>query len=97
MSPLITIILPCHSRSFRPKSVCQQIILINPSHPVRAQAVLKQMEPLLATDDTAVGDLFAANQQQRLAMLGTGALQLQRQVQSFDYPAALVTVGALMR
>ena len=65
--------------------------------PVRAQAVLAQMEPLLATDDTAVGDLFAANQPLLLATLGTGALQLQRQVQSFDYPAALVTVRELIR
>lgn len=64
--------------------------------PLRAQAVLAQLEPLLASDDTAAGDLFAANSALLLATHGAAAMQLGRQVGEFDYPAALATLRELM-
>ncbi|MCX7149459.1 MAG: PAS domain S-box protein, partial [Rhodocyclales bacterium] len=60
--------------------------------PVRARAVLKQLEPLLASDDTRAGDLFEANQLLLLATLGAEAKQLGRQIARFDFPAALATL-----
>ena len=65
--------------------------------PDRARAVLARLEPLLASDDTAAGDLFEANQALLLANLGAGAPQLARQISDFDYSAALVTLRELMR
>jgi len=65
--------------------------------PVRARAVLKQLQPLLATDDTRVSDLFEANRPLLLATLGAGARQLERQIAAFDFPAALVTLKEMMK
>ncbi len=65
--------------------------------PGRARAVLARLEPLLARDDTAAGDLFAANRALLLASFGAGAMQLGRQIGDFDYPAALATLRELMR
>jgi len=65
--------------------------------PVRARDVLKQLEPLLATDDIRAGDLFAANQPLLLATLGAEAMQLERQIERFDFPQALATVREMMK
>ncbi len=65
--------------------------------PVRARTVLNQLEPLLASDDTRAGDLFAANRSLLLATLGAAAQQLQRQVTAFDYPGALATLRETIR
>ncbi len=65
--------------------------------PGRARAVLEQMEPLLASDDTRVGELFEANRPVLLATLGAAALQLERQVAAFDYPEALATLREMIR
>lgn len=65
--------------------------------PRRARAVLTQLQPLLASDDTAASDLFEANRSLLLATLGAPATQLARQVAAFDYPAALVTVRKILR
>ncbi|MCX7148393.1 MAG: ATP-binding protein [Rhodocyclales bacterium] len=65
--------------------------------PDRAMAVLKQLEPLLASDDTRVGDLFDANRRLLLATLGTEAMLLERQVAAFDYPEALATLREIIR
>ena len=65
--------------------------------PGRAMVVLKQLEPLLATDDTRAADLFEANRPLLLATLGAAAQQLERQVAAFDYPGALVTVREMLR
>ncbi|MCM2288987.1 MAG: PAS domain S-box protein, partial [Sulfuritalea sp.] len=65
--------------------------------PGRAREVLVQLEPLLASDDTAAGDLFEANRQLLLATFGTAVAPLERQLAEFDYPAALATLHALMR
>ena len=64
---------------------------------VRARAVLTQLDPMLATDDTAAGDLFEANRALLLATLGTAAMQLGRQLEDFDYPGALTTVRELIK
>jgi len=64
--------------------------------PGRARAVLLQLEPLLARDETTAGELFEAHRSLMLATLGTEAMQLARQVVAFDYPAALATVRNLL-
>ena len=63
--------------------------------PDRARAVLEQLEPMLASDDTAVADLFEANRELLLATLGTAAMKLGRQMADFDYPGALATLREL--
>ncbi len=65
--------------------------------PTRARDVLAQLEPLLASDDTAAGDLFEANRLLLLATLGTSVMPLERQLADFNYPAALATLRSLMR
>ncbi|MDO8788278.1 MAG: PAS domain S-box protein [Sulfuritalea sp.] len=65
--------------------------------PGRARAVLKQLRPLLASDDTAAGDLFEAHRPLLVATLGADAMQLGRQMAAFDYPAALATLREMMR
>jgi len=65
--------------------------------PGRAMVVLKQLEPLLASDNTRAADLFEANRPLLLATLGAEAVQLERQVAAFDYPGALVTVREMLR
>ncbi|OHC62765.1 MAG: hypothetical protein A2045_08905 [Rhodocyclales bacterium GWA2_65_20] len=65
--------------------------------PIRARAVLKQLRPLLASDDTAAGDLFEAHRPLLVATLGADATHLDRQLAAFDYPAALTTVREMMR
>ena len=65
--------------------------------PVRAQVLLRQLQPLLASDDTRAGDLFEANRPLLLATLGAEAMKLDRQVAAFDYPAALATLREMMR
>ncbi|MEO8410697.1 MAG: Hpt domain-containing protein [Propionivibrio sp.] len=65
--------------------------------PARAQVLLEQLEPLLATDDTTAGELFDANRSLLLASLGAAAAGLKRQIEGFDYPGALATVRKLMR
>jgi PAS domain S-box-containing protein len=63
----------------------------------RARAVLEQLAPLLAIDDTAAADLFEPNRPLLLATYGTAALQLGRQVVAYDFPGALTTVRDLLR
>ena len=63
--------------------------------PERAQAVLAQLEPLLASDDTAAGELFAAHRALLLASFGAEAMQLERQLAAFDFPQALDTARAM--
>ncbi len=63
----------------------------------RALAVLGQMEPLLARDDTRAGDLFDAHRPLLLATLDTAAVQLEHQLATFDYPGALATLREMLR
>lgn len=65
--------------------------------PDRARELLERLEPLLASDDTAAGELFDANRTLLVASLGADGMQLQRQIEAFDYPGALHTVRGLVR
>ena len=65
--------------------------------PGRAQALLEQLEPLLASDNTVAGDLFAADRKLLLASFGADAMQLEHQIAAFDYPRAVETVRKIMR
>ncbi len=65
--------------------------------PVRTKTILSELESLLARDDTAAGDLFEANRALLSASFGAGAMQLAREVEGFDYPAALTTLRGLIR
>ncbi|MCF8179177.1 MAG: PAS domain S-box protein [Sulfuritalea sp.] len=60
--------------------------------PDRAMAILKELEPLLASYSTQAGRLFATNRPVLLATLGIEAIKLEQQIDSFDYPAALATL-----
>ncbi|MBA3034211.1 MAG: response regulator [Gammaproteobacteria bacterium] len=66
------------------------------ANPERAQAVLEQLEPLLASDDLASSDLFETHRPLLLATYGANALPLVRQMANFDYPGALQTLRVLM-
>ena len=59
--------------------------------------MLEQLAPLLASDDTAAGDLFESGRPLLLATHGAAAMQMGRQVAAFDYPGALETVRGLLR
>jgi two-component system sensor histidine kinase/response regulator len=65
--------------------------------PLRAQAVLKQLEPLLATGDTSVGALFRAHRSLILGTHGAEAKRLGLQIEDFDYPGALETLRVIVR
>jgi two-component system sensor histidine kinase/response regulator len=65
--------------------------------PERVRAVLEQLEPLLATDNTEADDLFEDNRSLLLAEFGSGAMQLGRQMANVDYPQALATLQDLIR
>ena len=68
-----------------------------PLDPARARAILRQLESMLSRDDTASGDLFAANQPFLLATFGSAVMRLGRQMEDFDYPAALATLRELLQ
>jgi CheY-like chemotaxis protein len=56
------------------------------------ETVLEKLEPLLATDNTAVNDIFDEFEELlRYALGGTGDL-LGRQIRNFDYADALITL-----
>ena len=59
--------------------------------------LLEQLETQLASDNTAAGDLFAANRPVLLATFGSAAMQLGRRISDFDYPAALESLRVLLR
>ncbi len=62
----------------------------------QASVVLVELEPLIASDDTAAGELFDAHRALLLATLGPVAATLGQQLQTFDYPAALQTLRAVL-
>ncbi len=64
--------------------------------PAKVQGLLKQLEVLLARDDTAAGDLFEANRALLLASFASQAIELGRHMANFDYPRALVTLRELL-
>jgi PAS domain S-box-containing protein len=69
----------------------------SPADPVGAYRALRQLEPLLAVDDTAAGRVFETNRPILIATHGEAASQLGRQMADYDYPNALATVRELLR
>jgi len=65
--------------------------------PRRARRILRQLEALLVSNDTAAGDLFETHRPLLLATLGAAAMPLEQQIAAFAYPAALATLRQLMR
>jgi PAS domain S-box-containing protein len=63
----------------------------------RAMAVLQQLEPLLRMDDATVNHLLEENRTLLLATFGSGAEELAKQIDNFEYPDALATLRGLAR
>jgi two-component system sensor histidine kinase/response regulator len=64
--------------------------------PIHARAVLEQLEPLLTMDDTTANELLEANRTLLFTTYGSAAERLATQIESFEYPAALVALRGLM-
>ena len=64
--------------------------------PERGQVLLKEMALLLERDDTAIGDLFNLHRALLQATLGPGVIHLAKQIENFEYPAALITLRELI-
>ena len=56
------------------------------------ETVLEKLEPLLATDNTAVNDLFDEFEELLKSALGKTGELLGRQIRDFDYADALLTL-----
>ncbi|MFM8330827.1 MAG: response regulator, partial [Candidatus Methylumidiphilus sp.] len=63
--------------------------------PARWQAVLNELERLLALSDTGAGQLCADSDVLLSAALGERYAELRRQIESFDYESALSTLRAV--
>ena len=63
--------------------------------PARVASVLAELELLLASDDTAAGELLEANRVMLAVALGPDAVRLESEVASYEYQAALATVRRL--
>ena len=63
--------------------------------PLEAQAVLDRLAPLLTINDAAVNDLFLESEELLKQSFGPAAEQLGQQIESFDYPAALITLESI--
>ncbi len=61
----------------------------------QVQALLEEMEGLLATDDAAAYHLLAQQRTQLRRAIGPDLEPLAHQIEAFDFPAALVTLRAL--
>jgi two-component system sensor histidine kinase/response regulator len=64
--------------------------------PIDMQKVLNSLAGLLEMDDTSVNELFSVHEQQLLQTFGSLAVQFGQQVESFDYPAALITLKSML-
>ncbi|MDP2786300.1 MAG: PAS domain S-box protein [Sulfurimicrobium sp.] len=61
-----------------------------PANPAQAQEIMDRLETFLASDDTAANELFTASHALLRQTLGDTADLLGRQIENFDYQAALV-------
>jgi HPt (histidine-containing phosphotransfer) domain-containing protein len=64
--------------------------------PASVHAQLSQLEALLAADDTAANDLMAFARALLEQAFGVAAVSLAKQIDNFDYPAALDTVRGML-
>ncbi len=62
----------------------------------KGELVLRQMEVLLAGDDTMASDVYVANRPMLMATYGSQVQQLGTKLAAFDFPAALVVVRELL-
>jgi len=61
-----------------------------------ARAALRQLEPMLARDDTAAAELFEKHYRTLLANFGAEVTMIQEMIANFDFPGALVEVRTLL-
>ena len=64
---------------------------------VQAQQVLAELEPLIASDDTAACERYEAARALLTATLGAEAITLGRHLEAFDFPAALACLHRLQQ
>ena len=62
----------------------------------RAALVLEQMEPLLATDDTAAGEVFEEYRELLMATFPEAARDLEQAIAAFNFPGALVVLRRML-
>jgi two-component system, sensor histidine kinase and response regulator len=74
----------------KPEKVVQNV------DPARVVSVLIQLQALLEADDTQAIAIFEQDKPVLLAAMGPAVLHLQRQMESFDFPAAVTTVRELI-
>ena len=74
----------------KPEEVAQN------ADPARVVSVLVQLQALLEADDTQATAIFEQDKPVLLAAMGPAVLHLQRQIESFDFPAAVTTVRELI-
>lgn len=74
----------------KPEEVAQNV------DPARVVSVLVQLQALLEADDTQATAIFEQDKPVLLAAMGPAVLHLQRQMESFDFPAAVTTVRELI-
>ncbi|NOQ15686.1 MAG: response regulator, partial [Methyloprofundus sp.] len=61
----------------------------------RVQQITERLAALLTIDDSASNVLFLESEALLHSAFGTGVEQLGRQIEAFDYPAALLTLNSL--
>ena len=64
--------------------------------PVKALEVLESLRQLLEIDNMAAGDLFLESEALLKSALGSDVEQLGKQIEAFDYPAALITLKSIL-
>ena len=64
------------------------------AEPAEVQDILDRLETLLAADDTTADEIFSASRGLLRQALGEAAEQIDRQIQDFDFQAALATLKA---
>lgn len=62
----------------------------------RAVLVLERMDPLLATDDTAAGEVFQEYRELLMATFPQAARDLEQAIEAFDFPGALVVLRRML-
>ncbi len=76
-----------------PQKASAQLVAADPK---KAKEVLGQLQILLAKDDASVSDLFLKFEPLLLQTYDSRLEKLGRQIEAFDYPAALATVESIL-
>lgn len=75
------------------QTVSEQTVKADPR---KARKILKRLEPLLATDDTAANALLTESWGLLHSTFGSALEPLEQQIEAFDYPAALITLKSML-